>query len=105
MIQHLQLLQRNFAETSDWSATVERLTQSRLSSFRRFGNSKERGKHRARDSCSYFGRNRHEKRRGSGCFKLAHQLALKIYSTTKSFPRTETFSLVDQMRRAAGVTA
>jgi len=34
-------------------------------------------------------------------FKLAHQLACKTYSTTKSFPRTETFSLVDQMRRAA----
>jgi four helix bundle protein len=32
-------------------------------------------------------------------FKLA-QLALKIYSTTKTFPRAETFSLVDQMRRA-----
>jgi four helix bundle protein len=35
-------------------------------------------------------------------FKLAHQLALKIYSVTKTFPREETFSLVDQMRRAAG---
>jgi four helix bundle protein len=34
-------------------------------------------------------------------FKLAHQLALKTYSTTKMFPREETFSLVDQMRRAA----
>jgi four helix bundle protein len=34
-------------------------------------------------------------------FKLAHQLTLKIYSATKSFPRTETFSLVDQLRRAA----
>ena len=34
-------------------------------------------------------------------FKLAHKLALKIYSTTKAFPRAETFSLVDQMRRAA----
>src|SRR5262245_41926054 len=34
-------------------------------------------------------------------FKLAHQLALKTYSTTKTFPREETFSLVDQMRRAA----
>jgi 23S rRNA-intervening sequence protein len=31
-------------------------------------------------------------------FKLAHQLALKTYSTTKVFPREETFSLVDQMR-------
>ena len=34
-------------------------------------------------------------------FKLAHQLALKTYSTTKTFPREETFSLVDLMRRAA----
>ena len=34
-------------------------------------------------------------------FKLAHQLALKTYSTTKAFPSEETFSLVDQMRRAA----
>jgi len=36
-------------------------------------------------------------------FKLALQLALKTYSTTKTFPRAETFSLVDQMRRAASV--
>jgi four helix bundle protein len=35
-------------------------------------------------------------------FKLAHHLALKIYSVTKTFPKEETFSLVDQMRRAAG---
>ena len=35
-------------------------------------------------------------------FKLAHQLALETYSTTKTFPRPETFGLVDQMRRAAG---
>jgi four helix bundle protein len=34
-------------------------------------------------------------------FKLAHQLALKTYSTTNTFPREETFSLVDQMRRGA----
>jgi four helix bundle protein len=34
-------------------------------------------------------------------FKLAHQLALEIYGVTKKFPREETFSLVDQMRRAA----
>jgi len=31
-------------------------------------------------------------------FKLAHQLALKTYSTTKVFPREETFSLVDQVQ-------
>jgi len=34
-------------------------------------------------------------------FKLAHDLALKIYSVTRQFPREETYSLVDQMRRAA----
>ena len=34
-------------------------------------------------------------------FKLAHELALKIYSVTKKFPREETYNLVDQMRRAA----
>src|SRR5688572_27036459 len=38
---------------------------------------------------------------GLDVFKLAHQLALKIYSVTKSFPREEMYSLVDQMRRAA----
>jgi len=31
-------------------------------------------------------------------FKLAHQLALKTYSTTKTFPSAETFSLVDQVQ-------
>jgi four helix bundle protein len=34
-------------------------------------------------------------------FKLAHELALKIYSVTKQFPREEIYSLVDQMRRVA----
>ena len=34
-------------------------------------------------------------------FKLAHESALKIYSVTKKFPREETYSLIDQMRRAA----
>ena len=34
-------------------------------------------------------------------FKLAHHLTLKVYSMTKTFPKEETFSLVDQMRRAA----
>jgi four helix bundle protein len=34
-------------------------------------------------------------------FKLAHELALKTYAVTKKFPREETFSLVDQTRRAA----
>jgi len=31
-------------------------------------------------------------------FKLAHQLALKTYSTNKTFPSAETFSLVDQVQ-------
>jgi four helix bundle protein len=34
-------------------------------------------------------------------FKLAHQLALKVYSVTKTFPREELFSLAGQLRRAA----
>ncbi len=34
-------------------------------------------------------------------FKLAHQLALKVYKTTGSNPKDETFSLVSQTRRAA----
>ena len=34
-------------------------------------------------------------------FKLAHQLALRTYAATKTFPKEETFGLVDQMRRAA----
>ena len=34
-------------------------------------------------------------------FKLAHQLALKTYAVTRKFPKEETFSLVNQMRRAA----
>ncbi|OGH34216.1 MAG: hypothetical protein A3B38_03595 [Candidatus Levybacteria bacterium RIFCSPLOWO2_01_FULL_36_13] len=35
-----------------------------------------------------------------------HKLAVLIYSITKTFPKEETYSLVDQMRRAAAsVTA
>jgi four helix bundle protein len=34
-------------------------------------------------------------------FKLAHELALKIYSVTKAFPKGELFSLIEQTRRAA----
>jgi four helix bundle protein len=34
-------------------------------------------------------------------FKLAHQLVLETYTVTKAFPKEETYSLVDQMRRAA----
>ena len=34
-------------------------------------------------------------------FKLAHQLALKAYAATKTFPREELFGLGSQIRRAA----
>ena len=34
-------------------------------------------------------------------FKLAHQLALKTYFATKTFPKEETYSLGDQTRRTA----
>jgi four helix bundle protein len=34
-------------------------------------------------------------------FKLAHDLALKIYQLTSSFPKEEAFGLISQMRRAA----
>jgi four helix bundle protein len=34
-------------------------------------------------------------------FKLAHELTLKIYSTTKAFPNRELFSLIEQTRRTA----
>lgn len=35
-----------------------------------------------------------------------HKLVVMIYEITKSFPRTETYSLIDQMRRASSsVTA
>jgi len=34
-------------------------------------------------------------------FKLAHELALKVYNVTVKFPREESFNLVSQMRRAA----
>ena len=35
-------------------------------------------------------------------FKLAHQLALKIYSVSKTFPREETYSLIDQDAPSGG---
>ena len=50
--------------------------------------------------CS-LGGNRYQRVEDLDVFKLAHQLALKSYSVTKAFPKEETFSLVDQMRRAA----
>jgi four helix bundle protein len=34
-------------------------------------------------------------------FKLAHELTLKIYKITATFPREESFGLVPQTRRAA----
>ena len=34
-------------------------------------------------------------------WKEGHKLVLMVYKITKSFPRDETYSLVDQMRRAA----
>ena len=33
-------------------------------------------------------------------WQKAHQLVLMIYKLTRDFPKTETYSLVDQMRRA-----
>jgi four helix bundle protein len=34
-------------------------------------------------------------------FKLAHELALGVYQTTRRFPKDEAFGLVAQLRRAA----
>lgn len=34
-------------------------------------------------------------------WKEGHKLVLMVYKITKNFPREETYSLVDQMRRAA----
>ena len=34
-------------------------------------------------------------------FKLSHQMVLKIYAATKTFPTDEKFALVSQLRRAA----
>ncbi|MEW6586778.1 MAG: four helix bundle protein [Nitrospirota bacterium] len=34
-------------------------------------------------------------------FKLAHDLALKLYKTTASYPESERFGLISQIRRAA----
>jgi len=34
-------------------------------------------------------------------WKISHELVLMIYKTTQNFPRTETFGLTNQLRRAA----
>ncbi len=34
-------------------------------------------------------------------WKQGHQLALEVYKLTRSFPKEELYSLVDQLRRAA----
>jgi len=34
-------------------------------------------------------------------FRLAHQLAIRIYTVTRSFPREEIYGITVQMRRAA----
>ena len=34
-------------------------------------------------------------------YKLAYQLALEIFEITKSFPREEKYSLIDQLRRSS----
>ncbi len=34
-------------------------------------------------------------------WKKSHNLVLKIYKLTASFPKTETYALVDQLRRAS----
>ena len=34
-------------------------------------------------------------------FRLAHQLAIRIYTVTRSFPREEIYGITGQMRRAA----
>jgi len=34
-------------------------------------------------------------------FKLAHSLVLRIYKVTESFPKTETYGLTSQLRRAS----
>ena len=34
-------------------------------------------------------------------WKEGHKLVILVYKTTKDFPKKETYSLVDQMRRAA----
>jgi four helix bundle protein len=34
-------------------------------------------------------------------WKKSHNLVLKIYKLTASFPKTETYALIDQLRRVA----
>lgn len=39
--------------------------------------------------------------KGLKVFQLAYELAMEIFHLTKSFPREETYSLTDQIRRAS----
>jgi four helix bundle protein len=48
-----------------------------------------------------YGRNAVKSVEDLDVFKLAHQLTLRTYAVTSKFPKDETFSLVNQMRRAA----
>ena len=34
-------------------------------------------------------------------YQIAYQLAIEIYETTKKFPKEETYSMTDQMRRSS----
>jgi four helix bundle protein len=48
-----------------------------------------------------YGGKAHEERRRSRRFQTGPSIGTETYSVTKTFPKEETFSLVDQMRRAA----
>lgn len=39
--------------------------------------------------------------RGLKVFRLAYQLAMKIFEATRSFPKDERYSLTDQIRRSS----
>jgi four helix bundle protein len=38
-------------------------------------------------------------------YNLSYEFVLKIYKTTKTFPKTETYGITDQLRRAAASIA